>query len=82
MHIEQESDSVSRSVVVILPGLPQRAAREIVERHSGRSVLEPGGCQIQIAPQDPGVVFFFFVCQRTAGKCSRDVCRSFQVLSP
>ena len=81
MHIEHISHTVSGPVFKVKSGFPERFTRDNIKVHPAASIQETGICQIHIGSAYTGKISFHLFCHRSECKCSRNICRTFQIMS-
>ena len=81
MNIEQAADTMTGSVPVIQPQLPQRLSGKIIQIDSGAALQEYGLLQSKHALQDCRIRFFLPFCHRPKCHRSCDIGGSLQILA-
>ena len=81
MHIQQISDSMSCTVIIIQTMLPEYLSRHIIQAQTAAALKEFYMTQAQHTHKNHGIVLLLFLCYRSQRKGSCNVCRSLQILS-
>mmetsp|Transcript_32340 Transcript_32340/g.78524 ORF Transcript_32340/g.78524 Transcript_32340/m.78524 type:complete len:284 (-) Transcript_32340:1139-1990(-) len=80
VHVERGADAVPRAVEVVEPRLPQREARERIERRAGGVLREDGGVERDVPLEDPREALDLPARRRAEVEGARDVGRAALVL--